>query len=914
MAFHLSTVVAYMCGVEVPELQLSFFLSNGVEPLTGEASTEGQTSATLTERSTMNIADQRRGATPASGGKPSRCAEWMWRVRGAFVTSVRAQKDTIIAAPPPPKATRKRDSDAMCWCDTIASQNHHMSCDALAECLHPSETVPLTEVVAQSLPCLGCTPFVTSALPSSSSSSEADELRWGVPCWPMCTITIPSQETGKTEKTLMTDEDGDGAAPASCAEDEYCFHEVGDTSSHDVAGKEGIAASPTVLTSAMTEAQNGDERCGGEGAPRLAVRVGGSHAATFRDPAPSLSSSLPSSVPPPRSLLLPDMVCLRHTLPPYSSTAPSSLSSRTVASASTNDEPTVELLLIAVESLPELWETRRQGLLLYTKVLLHLYATAMARASARRPSSEEGEDGASAGRSALPSLQWRCELWTPPAEGRAAGSSQLPPTSTAAANIDGTVCRTVVQSGLFSPYTSSRSGVASPPTSLGEGSATTPSIPDSLGLRVVDRVARPSKAACVPSPVLYPRLGDLTVHLRTFCRWWEDMEQLARQLTSPTVSRPTAAIDAGQALSETATTASDTTTKNNLSDERGAIDMPGDDTTWARNTVEQLLWWWAAKSVRPVARRTPPPSSSLSLCPPLPPLPSGAAPLFGAVVVPTHVRAAPAATMEEACGSASPPALPLPSLNLCFVNPRGAYAYQYDLEALNVLCRAVHLLHASVCVVDAAQKAALMTWMRCFVRPVSTTNATAGAASSLAAACHADTTNTPDAAAAYFEYSYDALAEVEKSCLILEDYVYERHRRLLADNEKEEGEDTAGEEERNATVQTTAQPPLSSCGILGKARAGAVPTRAWCHDARVLAWADFLGRRRLDVFTCPLGGPSQRSPATKVAAAAAPPLLLNAVPPSFLSYLLTRIADSGVEAVEQLSGTILQMGRRLSGG
>ncbi|KPI83647.1 hypothetical protein ABL78_7319 [Leptomonas seymouri] len=938
MTVNLSTVMAYMSGVDLLELHLPLFPLSVNAAQEASPSTEEQASATRKMADETNGMCRRGGTSAASLNNSSRSAEWMWRVRQEFISSVLAQKDQIIALPPTSQKEAAPSSDR-------PGGGNHLHCN-LSSSPHlprPSRdgvVVPPTGVVAQTLPCLGCTPPAMSTLPSSSSF---EDLRWGVPRWPACTITVKaSWKSRKGREARMSD--GDGSDPQeSCDAALVSFPCSADGVVHETAiGEVTAAASAAVSTTTMRTSSTG----GGQGVdeptrcvapPGLLVRVlcgrglaasnavpaphgtfSANSVAVFCDPAPTLPRPLPSLVQPPLSLLLPDAVCLRQ-MPPSSF-----LSTNTSAATSTNDGPTVEVLLVAVETLPELLETRRQGLMLYTEVLQSHYAARKVDLLAHLQHSD-GRGLPGAGPSELPPLHWRCEVWTPPAEGVAAWSSSSAPASVELAT-SSIACRTVVQVRLSSVYPSNDGAVTTPLPSLGDGPAAaaaavaTPSA-GSLGLCVMGRGGLPPEAARAPSPTVCTPVCDLEAHLLTFCSWWKDMEKLVQSYTS--LDSPSPFIDNLTSRAMAPTTAD--TAMCSSSSVREAADPP-ESTVWIQKTVEQLLLWWAAKSVRFVATQALR-SSSISP-PPLPPLPSAATPLFGAIIIPAHARVSPVAMARGVSGAPSPPVMSLPSLTLCFVNSRGVNVHQYDLEALNVLCRAVHVLRASVCVFDASQKDTLMAWMRDVVHPFPAATATAAPSSSSpsSVAHHADsvhsslrstTAATTSAAAASFEYPYDALAEVERSCLVLEDYAYERHRRVLAGIEEEAS--MGAEVTSDSLPQAATQSPLPSCDIAERARTGAAPSRAWLRDARVLACADFLGRRRLDIFTSPLRRPSQPVPASTATNAASPPekrssppLLLNSVPPSFLSYVLTCIEEKGVEEVEQLSGALLQMGRRLS--
>jgi hypothetical protein len=1055
MTLNLSTVLAYMCGVEVQELQLTLFSAYatthakvaepacGTTPsaaatLNGEGRKDGVTTIITTTTSATTTTAATATTTPITN-KPPQSAGWLWRVRRAFVASALAKKEAVTTITPPTTqskaSTRGRSGNGV-----------YSGSSPVTSLSRGTALVSLTEVVAQALPCLGCC-CCTSAIASAPTSpvALAEKGRWGVPRWPACTITIDAavaaadRSSGKEGgEALSLDADGaevshvgDNISLRWGSERETRYDDVAAISStsttatfpfSDLGG--GGAAQPTSDSLAQLVVHVHCKRGRSESiAPALSSLLSSRGVAVLCDPAPPTLSALPSCVPPPPSLLLPDAVRLRH-VPPSRLTTPTSYhstaTSSTPVAADSADEPTVEVLLVAVEALPELFETRRQGLILFKDIILRLYATKKAGTVVRREGT--ARDFTASGPPELPSLRWRCELWTPPAEGKAGQPAPPTPSSSAAeAWRDDVVCRTVVQKGHFSVYTRNKSAVTPPSTALGVGLsvpvATAAAVAELLSSAIERRFINCdepafAKAARAPSLVLHAPLDDFEAKVRTFCQWWADMEHLARKLMQPANEGSLFTALPSPAVSGTAM---HTAGANDVCSSSKAGDTV-EDVAWMQHTVEQLLLWWAAKSVRVVS-----PASLLQPTQPLlRPLPSGATPLFGAIVIPAHVRCAlPVAVVAESSddtSSPSPTLSQLPSLTLCFVNPRGTYVYQYDLEALNVLCRAVHTLHAVVYVVDAEQKAALLAWMRCFVRPytptqpqpttaavpataavaaasgsvpstqpplsippssttlcanpggpsggrasatttatsttaiTNTTPTTAATITTTGAAAAAMTSSIPAAATGvvYIEYPYDALSEVEASCLCLEDYAYERHRRALAGRE---GGDSEGKEERVpdtvAAAQATCQQqapvssasPFSSSCIVKKAHTGVVPSPAWCHGARVLACEDLLGRRRLDVFTSLLkrslqpqiGQQSLANPATSIdptlaaggAVAASsqqaqppptPPLTLNPVPASFLSYLLRRVDDGGVEEVEQLSATIMEMGRRISGG
>ncbi|KAL7709974.1 hypothetical protein N2W54_003178 [Lotmaria passim] len=997
MAFNLSTVMAYMCGAEVPELQLSFFESDGVVDVDWSDATSEAMSSTTSMLGDVKKSSEGRCSTSAvaNTNKPLSSVVWMWRTRQEYVRSVLSKKDKIVALP-----------------SVSPSKNNHSPFRASYPQHHPqehnsgslptngtpstglmsrSETMPLTRVVAQTLSCLGCTPLTASTSP--------EKLQWGVPRWPTCTITLgaprKAEKPGETfvigveasRSDADKDTSGDVAGERvtlSWTVEESPLRSAMDPNVAAVMAAAAAATTTTTTEAAMTapsydfEGQADEGQSGSEASSRLVVRLRDAYlhttsttttttpcsafdedgVAVFCDPVRLPSSSpLPSRVQPPPSLLLPDLVCLRSVPAPRLSTSSASFLS-TSSTATTSDGPTVEVVLVAVESLPELYETRRQGLMLYKEVLLRHYATKVDAALAMR--NGEADDVFSAsGPFELPSLRWRCELWTPAAEGRAAPVS-ADSAAAAAATATGTitsaeeraVCRTLVQGGLFSMYTRNKCAVTPRVgASLDTGLTTLAPTAPLLVPRFMDNDEVWTHATRVPSPMLRAALDELDTHLCVFCRWWCHMEELTRRLVlsaAPPLSMASPQGDSAAAAADVASSPTTTTTICNSSVHRigSAVDGVMQDVKWMRGTVEQLLLWWAAKSVRQVSSVSPRSPSA-----PLPPLPSNAAPLFGAIVIPPHVRPSPPPPLPppppyllsptrsgSSSGAQSPPAMSLPSLTLCFVNPRGAYVHEYDKEALNVLCRAVHTLRASVCVFDAAQKAALLAWMKSVVRPYTAPPSPADAATattptttrlpySSAGAATATATASSAALAAtsadYLEFPYDAFAEVERSCLCLEDYVFERHRRALADEDDDaEAHDMAEKKGAGKVSDSAVQkpPPSRWCSITEKARTGAVPTWTWCHDARVLACSDFFGRRRLDVFTSPI---KRTTPSNRPLAAAQrqqppqsppSPLVLNAIPPSFLSYVLTRIGDNGVEEVEPLSGTLMQMGRRLSGG
>lgn len=106
-----------------------------------------------------------------------------------------------------------------------------------------------------------------------------------------------------------------------------------------------------------------------------------------------------------------------------------------------------------------------------------------------------------------------------------------------------------------------------------------------------------------------------------------------------------------------------------------------------------------------------------------PVLPPASRPFFSVIVFPSAIRSVwrhqhstddvtrnekrMTEEEEEEAIRRSPSTASLPSLLLCYPNPKGTMLFQYDEEAISTLCRGVHFLQANLIVYDEDQRGAL---------------------------------------------------------------------------------------------------------------------------------------------------------------------------------------------------------------
>ncbi|KAK7201207.1 hypothetical protein NESM_000182300 [Novymonas esmeraldas] len=609
LLFNLSAVVALLCGVAVQELQLPLL----APPASG--ATAAQAASGPARRTGKSSSTRQRAV----------CAAWYCCARRRLVAQLVCQREDVL----------------------LLNSSHggggsHMRHDGVprgAAAAPTSAALPLlpttVRAVAEALPCLGCAP--SEALPTTG------RLLWGTPRWPGGTlhlnntghrgggVAVPSLlRTPSTDDvgrwTRGTAQPFAAAAAAAASVDDFTI----EMPRAGVDGGRGVPPPSTEDCIVFRDVVNNGGECLASDASAAA-------------PAVSATS---------RSVLLPDLVCLRRRQPQplhASALGPTFVSGTTDGDAT---PPAAEVVLIAVEALPELHAVRRRGLQLYAAVLLsQLQARQQQQqeepqqreapwnggddddgCSCCSSSSSDRDGGPEASAAPLltslpPPFAWRCELWT------------VSPDSEA--EVDADVGREVVCAGLYSPYASNKRSSCDGRASARGGSA--------------DPVT--SLAA----------LGD---ELAMFAEWWRrctDMVQ-TRAAASLCTLDPVPAAPCGDVQS---------------------------------TTCELMHWWCATRAGAGGGVVCP------SDAPPLPALPSSATPLFGAIVVPQVLRRT--AACERVAVDEAPTAVP--ALTLCFISPKGAPVHRYDQDALHVLCRAVHSLGAAVWVSDAAQKAALLAWM-----------------------------------------------------------------------------------------------------------------------------------------------------------------------------------------------------------
>lgn len=263
-------------------------------------------------------------------------------------------------------------------------------------------------------------------------------------------------------------------------------------------------------------------------------------------------------------------------------------------------------------------------------------------------------------------------------------------------------------------------------------------------------------------------------------------------------------------------------------------------------------------------------------------LPRGAAPLLGAIIFPFCFHLESAATNAETTHLPYPP---LPYLVVCFVNPKGTYLYRYDLDAVSVLCRAVRSLNAKVCVYDEDQERLLMEILSRYVCLGEATDKTDSGS---------DTAASPPRVS----LPWDAVATVREQCYTLTGCV------------------------RTAALRGSAAAPLSSTEPSSSPSTAVLPL--WCSALHVPSCGSVLGRGSLRSLVGPFTPPPhsvslkassshhQAKSRAQPEVAAAAPTLIQAPPPSFFSYAQVMISARGMEEVEQLSASVLQVARRLA--